>query len=528
MDKYLKSRIAALPELYQPLYGIDGGEEAERRPVRSAKRRLRDILKIVSRHPSVAPRILDVGCAQGYISLGISEKLPHSLVTGLDSVFENIELCRVLAERAGLGANFHFDQITDQSFGEYLGQGCDVVLFLNVLHHLCTQIGWVRTRNIVDLAAAQADFVIVELASKNENLDWVRDLPDDGDFLGRFLFHLKITEYSTHVSELKRPLYFCSNKYAIVNGELFAFSTAYFKSHPGALPEEVIGRRYYESSCLFIKKYDFSGKFGRFNKVEFVREVRYLQRVERPKLLAVEFIGSFGVLVREKIEGKLLSQLWSSCDRLGIEDVAKKVVGNLEVLEKEGFYHYDLRPWNLLVSSDGKISIIDYGSIRKRKSRKCFEDFLSLLAWLYTGKWYPGVLAEGGVAEEYHPAVFAFVRRNALEDISFFEISRKLSTKAVFPLRNDVHREYLRSIRRVTEKTYRASSRERVVLTEWATSAEAYAKSKVSEVEELQSVLATEREARGVEQVEAIKQIEALREWATSAEAYAKSKVSKV
>jgi len=65
-------------------------------------------------------------------------------------------------------------------------------------------------------------------------------------------------------------------------------------------------------------------------------------------------------------------------------------------------------------------------------------------------------------------------------------------------------------------------------LTEWATSADTYAKSKVEEVEQLQAALEAERQAREIERSEAVKQVQALTEWATSADAYAKTKVEEV
>jgi hypothetical protein len=62
-------------------------------------------------------------------------------------------------------------------------------------------------------------------------------------------------------------------------------------------------------------------------------------------------------------------------------------------------------------------------------------------------------------------------------------------------------------------------------LTEWATSADTYAKSLLQELEGVRSALEAERVGRTAEREEASRQIAGLTEWATSADAYAKSLV---
>ena len=60
-------------------------------------------------------------------------------------------------------------------------------------------------------------------------------------------------------------------------------------------------------------------------------------------------------------------------------------------------------------------------------------------------------------------------------------------------------------------------------LTEWAVSADAYAKSLLKEIEGIRLAYEAERAARHSEQAESVKQIQTLTEWATSADTYAKS-----
>lgn len=65
-------------------------------------------------------------------------------------------------------------------------------------------------------------------------------------------------------------------------------------------------------------------------------------------------------------------------------------------------------------------------------------------------------------------------------------------------------------------------------LTEWATSADAYGKSLVQELEAVRNHYAQERGAWAAQHADALKQIAALGEWATSADAYGKSLVQEL
>ena len=299
------------------------------------------------------------------------------------------------------------------------------------------------------------------------------------------------------------------------------------RSHANALGDEILGRRYYLSSSVVAKKFDFSGKFGRLNKVELLREIRYLRQVTRPRLLAIEIGHEGGLVARECINGSLLIDKWRDPNGTAILRTLCNTLEKLVELEKAGLYHHDLRPWNILMTPDGNIELIDFGSIHKRKTRHCFEDVLSLLSWFYTNKWDEGILAEFGVGERQHYSVFDYVRRTATKDISFSDMLVSMTSDQSVKASPDFiycHYDQLVS----TQSRFRKAVKQVQALTEWASSADAYAKSKVEEVEQLQAALAGERQAREVERSEAVKQVQALTEWASSADAYAKSKVEEV
>jgi O-antigen chain-terminating bifunctional methyltransferase/kinase len=486
MDKLLQKAVSALPELYQPLYGID--DETGRAPSRSCSDRLSEITKVIAAHPSGAPKVLDIGCAQGYMSLGIADKVPGSVVSGIDYLEQNINLCKLIAQRINSNATFSCEAFNEASFEKHLEDGYHVVLFLNVLHHLCTHLGSEETKRILNQAAAQVDFALIELASNKEQLEWVRNSLSDKDWLSGFHFVSKLNDFSTHVSDQKRSLYFCSNRYALIEGRIFEFSSFMNRSHANALGDEILGRRYYLSSSVVAKKFDFSGKFGRLNKVELLREIRYLRRVASPRLLAIEIGHEAGLVARECINGSLLIDTWRDSNGTAILRILCNTLTKLAELEKAGLYHHDLRPWNILMTPGGNIELIDFGSIHKRKKRHCFEDVLSLLSWFYTKKWDEGILAEFGIGGQQHYSVFNYVRRTATKDISFTDMLVSMTSDQNVEANPEFiycHYDQLVSTQSRLRKAEKAVKQVQA-LTEWASSADAYAKSKVEEVEQLQ------------------------------------------
>ena len=528
MDKFLQKAVSELPELYQPLYGINN--TTVRKASRLCSDRLDAISRVISQHPSDAPNILDVGCAQGYMSFGISEKVPGSVVLGIDNLEKNINVCKLISERIKSDASFLYETLNKTSFSEHLKNGYDVVLLLNVIHHLCTHLGAEETKEVLEQAAGNADFVLIELASKTEELAWVQNALDDTDWLSGFHFVAKIGDYCTHLSDQKRSLYFCSNRYALIDSQIFEFTTFMNRSHAGAFDDSVLGRRYYLSSSVVVKKFNFFGKLGRRNKAEFMREIRYLQQVKKPRLLATKITDETGLVAREFIQGTLLSNTWQHTNDHSVVSIFRNTLNKLAELEKAGFYHHDLRPWNILVLPDGNTELIDFGAVNNRKKRNCFEDVLSLLSWLYTENWCEGILAELGIAEQKHSSIFQYVRRTATKNISYVGILTSIDNDPKILPRPDIityQHDQVASVQSMLRKA-KTSIKQIQTLTEWATSAEKFANAKVQEIEQLNITLETQRQAAEIEQAEAVKQVQTLTEWATSAEKFANAKVQEI
>lgn len=99
----------------------------------------------------------------------------------------------------------------------------------------------------------------------------------------------------------------------------------------------------------------------------FAREIRALARLDHPKLVAAVDAGQDGVvwyLVTEYIPGMDLRKLVREkgpLDMTGAASIISQVAEGLEYAHSQGIIHRDVKPGNVLVSSDGEAKLSDLG-----------------------------------------------------------------------------------------------------------------------------------------------------------------------
>ena len=106
-------------------------------------------------------------------------------------------------------------------------------------------------------------------------------------------------------------------------------------------------------------------------KDRFLREARVLARFSHPGIVHVfEVFEEHGTayLVLELLDGETLSQVLRTkgtpfSERAAL-DVAARVGGALTVIHRAGMLHRDVSPSNLVVTSSGRIVLIDFGLAR--------------------------------------------------------------------------------------------------------------------------------------------------------------------
>ncbi|WP_443050023.1 serine/threonine-protein kinase [Streptomyces sp. NBC_00236] len=99
----------------------------------------------------------------------------------------------------------------------------------------------------------------------------------------------------------------------------------------------------------------------------FRLEAQTAARLSHPHLVAVFDFGSWEdrlFLVMELVEGRSLSDLLLSQERLGPEQVARiagQAAAGLAAAHRQGIVHRDIKPGNLMLDAEGSVKIGDFG-----------------------------------------------------------------------------------------------------------------------------------------------------------------------
>lgn len=380
--------VERLPEIYQPIFGHP---EYSMQSSRETTDRLKDIIAV---HDALTGklgrplRVLDLGCAQGFISLTLASR--GASVVGVDFLPENIELCKKLgANNPELDADFVLSSVQD--FVASVEPDCyDMILMLSVIHHVAFHDSIDTALRTVSSAVNKSAVLLAELALSDEPLYWAEAQPKEPLqwFMG-VEFVKKLRDTGTHLSPVRRPLYFASDRYWFVAGLLGEIESVRNGGHRFAKASFKRSRKYFFGSNLLLKRLSLGDGDGEVNREEFSRELAFLESVsdreDFPKLIAVEEDDSYLYLLRQKIEGELLSDLLDAGAEFDSLIVIREILEQNIELEKLGLYHSDIRPWNVLRKPNGRFLLIDYGAISKEK-KDCFwpqNIYISFLVFIH-------------------------------------------------------------------------------------------------------------------------------------------------
>lgn len=368
----IESLVAALPEKYQPIFGhpelSDGSS-------RDCEDRLERILAIAERLKQVLGRplrVLDLGCAQGFFSLNLAAA-GHS-VHGADFLDRNVHVCSALAKEAGLNkATFECARIEDIAGALQMG-AFDLVLGLSVFHHLVHEHGLAPVVEIISGIASKVACGIYEVAVREEPLYWASSQPEHPvQLLAPYAFQRVMSWQPTHLSGVERPFYFVSNQYWFVGNDFRSFDAWQFQSHSKDMDSHQQSRRYFFAGDVMLKQYSLANAArGKFNREEYENEARFLAgapaAMDAPALIEAVVDREDCWLVRTMLQGRLLLEMMAEHVPYSQERVADGLIRQLVVLEEAGFYHNDVRCWNLLVGEDSKPSLIDFGAISQARN----------------------------------------------------------------------------------------------------------------------------------------------------------------
>ena len=370
----LRTLVASLPEVYQPIYGYP---ELSEHASRETEDRLEDVKRVyeaLSSRLGRPLRVLDLGCAQGFMSLSLAAL--GASVVGVEMLPENAELCRKLgSQNPQMDVNFVEGRL--EEFVSSLDEGrFDLVLLLSVIHHVAFHVSQETAEATVARLRASVPVLLAELAVAEEPLYWAAALPADPvSIFGDTLFVRELRRTGTHLSEVVRPLFFASDTYWYVANEIDAIKHARRGGHRFAKPSFRTSRTYLFSDDRVLKMLSIIGDDAEVNRRELDGEVAFLCDMETeggyPKVIGVDEDGRNLFLLREKIDGQLLIDAIDSGHAFDSLLVVRDLLYECVELERRGLYHSDIRVWNVLAREHGKFSLIDYGAISPSPS-DCF------------------------------------------------------------------------------------------------------------------------------------------------------------
>jgi O-antigen chain-terminating methyltransferase len=373
MKPRLDELIDQLPELYQPIFGQDDLLPAKRPGDLPRTDTILLVASELSQRLGRPLRVLDLGSAQGYYTFLLGAR-GHTVV-GIDYLPENVALCNELAVQfPDIDVAFHCGNIVD--FASTTGdQKFDLVLVLSVLHHVNYDLGTDRARNLVRDINSASTVSLFETALREESAYWAGALPSDPRHILSDVPFLRVLSTSpTHLSTVARPLFFGSSRFGWIDGTLEPILEYRAWPHELGANMQTNGQRYFtfERTVGKCAAWFMAGEDVRViqqRQVELRSERQFLAESGMPSLPSlIDFSEGCGetFLVREKLQGALLSEVRRSLTDSDRFAILSQVVSTLASFESAGWYHSDLRCWNVLWdSSAGVASLIDFGSLRR-------------------------------------------------------------------------------------------------------------------------------------------------------------------
>jgi O-antigen chain-terminating bifunctional methyltransferase/kinase len=359
--------VAALPEIYQAIYGHPELSTKISRGCVDRRGHLSKLYTALTQELGRPLRVLDLGCAQGFFSLGLADY--GAQVKGVDFLDKNIALCKELAaENPGLNVTFECGAI-EQELAALQPDQYDLVLGLSVFHHIVHQRGFNFVRQILAAMGRNVGAVLLEVALRQEPLYWAASQPaDPRNFLADFGFVHEIATIGTHLSATARPLLFGSNKYLYLGGNIFSYNDTTTEPHRLARGTHEGTRKYYFGDRVFAKQYLLGHpKRGAYNKNEMHREQTFLQNAPEgfriPRLIEHGSTPAEAWVITERWHGALLLDALQDGAHIDLFAVVKTILEQCILLKNSGFYHNDVRIWNVMLLNDGSPRLIDWGSI---------------------------------------------------------------------------------------------------------------------------------------------------------------------
>jgi len=111
-------------------------------------------------------------------------------------------------------------------------------------------------------------------------------------------------------------------------------------------------------------------------------EARALAKIEHPNIVHVYDVGvqdGFFFIVMQFLEGRTLKERFEESGKLPVDEIYPVVGGiarGLGAMHDEGLIHRDLKLENVILTSDGKAKIMDFGLVRDRGAKDEYQGLI--------------------------------------------------------------------------------------------------------------------------------------------------------
>lgn len=377
----LALRIEQLQPGYQPVYGFTDAFPGKRvkhldRNVALVHEHLKDVR---SKHQV---RIVDVGCNSGYVTLRLAEAFPS--VVGLEIAQHNLQLCRLLAARAGSPAKFFSDNVLDMlESGDNDFENVDLVLLFNIVHQFIFAHGLERTQALLARLAGSVDTIIVELARREDYVRHGKDhlLPEDPAEALAGCTGIEITR----LEDRPRPIYKLRRKTVRIGTVAIQPEKIDYSLNPDAR----VSRKYYSGGGRFLKLYRFNAEGERDM---FEREVAALSKLQNndrvPKFFGSAATAHVGAVLMSHVAGDRLVPRLYNADRNKITpaerlQLTRQYLEIASIVHESVGYQNDLQAHNLLVQPGGSLVLVDF----EQAGSEPINDPFGLLLWTVFDFW---------------------------------------------------------------------------------------------------------------------------------------------
>ena len=368
----LEKLVSELSEIDHPVFGHPELANAARRDSEDRLERVVQVYKALADLLGKPLKVLDLGCALGYFSFNLAQL--GADVTAIDSDPICVGVCReILRENPHLSVSV-MQMSVENNLDALQSGGFDLVLGMSIFHHIAFSAGFKSAYAIVQELIGENSVLLCELAEKTEPVYWAQSLPERPlDFLEPASFVVEIDRFENHLSSKTRGLWVASNATWVLGSRAGFFDRVTDQSHPFVGNFHRGTRKYFFGANTIVKKYSLGSELDEHNLKEAEREVENLTTAPPelgfPQLLFGGKLGDSYWIAESRLDGLPLLDGRRFRSEVQPRQLIQRLLDELVALEKAGLYHSDIRSWNILISTEGKVRIIDFGSVQPKTTQ---------------------------------------------------------------------------------------------------------------------------------------------------------------